>query len=49
MAQLKENTSALDVHLKEYEMLKNALAQDLSMQHQLTDHISVTAVREGGL
>lgn len=44
MAQLKENTSALDVHLKEYEMLKNSLAQDLSMQYQLTNYaIAITA------
>lgn len=34
----------LEVHLKEYEMLRNHIEQDLSMQHQLTNYaIAITA------
>lgn len=37
-------TDVLDVHLMEYEMLKNSIEQDLSMQHQLTNYaIAITA------
>ena len=37
-------TDVLDVHLMEYEILRNSIEQDLSMQHQLTNYaIAITA------
>jgi hypothetical protein len=37
-------SSALNVHMKEYEMLKNSIEQELSMQHQLSNYaIAITA------
>jgi len=41
---LNDITPALEVHLREYEMLRNQYNQDSSMQHQLTNYaIAITA------